>query len=736
MIDMSDISATDINTAFNAAQAALKRVFGYDSFRAGQYEAVRALLGGEDLLAIMPTGGGKSICYQLPALVEPGLTVVISPLISLMKDQVVKLTQLDVSAAAINSSIEADAAREIMDRARAGELKLLYLAPERLEYEGARESLWACDVRRVIVDEAHCVSQWGHDFRPCYLLIADFVDGFRRRPCVGAFTATATQRVQDDISQLLRLRAPREVHTGFDRANLAFSVVRLPKRRRIDWIKAYVAAHRGQSGIVYCSSRHDAETTAAELNALCYHAGMDAGARNRAQEAFINDEKDIICATNAFGMGIDKPDVRFVIHYHMPASVEAYWQEAGRAGRDGLDAECILLCDGSDAMFWKQMIAREEGEPDEKQKRVERLNAMARYMYAPGCLRKYLVGYFGETISDCGVCANCVGGETRDVTVSAQKILSAVKRLGERVGKSTVAAVLNGSKEKRILERGYDSIKTYGAMAEVSRDEITALIDELISQGYLQQTQGEYPVLKLTPASVEVLLNGQTVSMRMAAIDFPEPKTPKKTKSKAEAGDAQLCTALRELRKRIADKAGVPPFVIFGDKTLIDLSAKRPRTLDAFAQVFGVGEYKLKKYGPIFLNAINEYIAADGEAPSFAAAADSGGAPSARQTSAERAQTIPETRDTAAQSAAPPRQKAAQYAERTASLPGDAQGLPPARATKPAAQLTAGGKSVAHMLSDLSLFMSVHSDDFLRDFAEYTPDDLQQLLKLLRDSLN
>ena len=602
----------------------LKQYFGHGGFRPGQEPLVDALLSGRDAVGVMPTGAGKSVCYQLPALLLPGMTLVISPLISLMKDQVAALTQAGVPAAFLNSSLEAEEYRDVYRRIRRGECKLLYIAPERLQAEGFRRLLQELPVSLVAVDEAHCVSQWGQDFRPSYLEIAGLVKSLPERPTVGAFTATATAAVRRDIETLLELRDPLRITTGFDRPNLFFEVVR-PKNKDL-WLSRFLAERPEQSGIVYCSTRKTVDGVYTSLlaqgvPAARYHAGMEDAERRRSQEGFVYDQARVMVATNAFGMGIDKSNVSFVVHYNMPKDLESYYQEAGRAGRDGSPARCVLLYAPGDVRTAKFLIANsqenQEGDPLRLERDLERLERMVAYCKTARCLRAEILDYFGEIHGGrCGNCGNCAGDFVeRDITVEAQKILSAVARVEKRyaygLGAAAIIKLLRGSRDKRVLQLGLDQIPTHGALKGVDRDRIQQYIDALIEEGYLLSSGGEYPVLRLTAQAGDVLFRGKRVSIReraRRAEEAPPPAAPASPESPRQE-DGSLQAALKSLRFRLAQEAGVPAYVVFSNATLADMAALRPLNLEEFLQVSGVGRVKAERYGQAFLQVIQDWRA-------------------------------------------------------------------------------------------------------------------------------
>ncbi len=593
----------------------LKRTFGYDGFRPGQGEVVDALLGGRDVLSVMPTGAGKSLCYQVPALCMEGTAVVISPLISLMQDQVGALREAGVPAACLNSTLGEEDYRAVLRGAYAGAYRLLYVAPERLDAPGFLNWAQQADIPLVAVDEAHCVSQWGQDFRPSYLNIPGFLAQLRRRPAVGAFTATATPEVRRDILQKLELRDPALFVTGFDRPNLYFAVQR-PKSKKREVLN-FLAQHREDSGIIYCNTRKNVEMLAEYLteqgiSVVRYHGGLDAGERRLNQEAFAYGGARIMVATNAFGMGIDKSDVRFVLHYNMPLDLESYYQEAGRAGRDGDRAYCLLLYGGQDEATAKFLIQQptesDDDDPKAYAQRVERdmgrLKVMTAYCHTTDCLRGYLLRYFGERAGDhCGSCGNCQTDfvET-DITVDAQKILSCVKRAGERFGAVVIADILRGAKTDRIRSWQLDKLTTYGIMDKMTGDDILARIRFLVEGDHLRQSDGQYPTLSLGPRARGVLFQGEKVVMRL-------PKAKAAGPDREQAVDDALFQILRQLRATLASRRGVPPYFIFSDKTLHEMCRLLPRDTQHLLEVPGVGVQKLEQYGQPFLQAIRDYLA-------------------------------------------------------------------------------------------------------------------------------
>lgn len=608
----------------------LKKVFGYDTFRKGQEEIIQSILEGRDVMAVLPTGGGKSLCFQLPTLLLSGITLVISPLISLMKDQVDGLKKMGLAATAWNSATSQAQASEIFNLALCGQLKLLYVAPERLEMEEFISFLSRVKISLVVVDEAHCISQWGHDFRPSYRRISAVFSRLPQRPPVAAFTATATQQVREDIITLMELQAPKVVITGFDRPNLYFDVVHLAKKQREEWIAQYIRCHSGDSGIVYCSTRKEVEELFLSLqnqriSVNFYHAGLSDQERAQAQEEFLYDRVQVMVATNAFGMGIDKSNVRFVIHHSLPKSIEAYWQEAGRAGRDGVQAECILLYAPGDLQLQRVLI--ENGEQTEEQKLLEwgLLRKMAHYADEAQCYRRYLLQYFGEEGSThCEHCGCCSSGPDLDVTRPAQMTLSCVHRMGQRYGTSLVADVLLGRDTARIRELGLSSLSTYGLMKGLAPDQVASFIGSLVCDGLLKEEEGKFPVLSLTSLAVPVLKGEKTLLHRLAP---PQKRKTKGAESKEvqkkplqSANDLPLTEAeqmlfqqLRQLRAQLASEAKVPPYIIFSDFSLRQMAVQRPACKEDFSKISGVGEKKLELYAQDFLDEIRRFQTENGQ---------------------------------------------------------------------------------------------------------------------------
>ena len=596
----------------------LKEYFGHDSFREGQDRITDSLLGGRDVLGIMPTGAGKSICYQVPALMFDGITIVISPLISLMKDQVSALVQSGVAAAYINSSLTHAQYLKVLQNTESGKYKIIYVAPERL---CAPAFLGICrdlNISMVAVDEAHCVSQWGQDFRPNYLKIPDFIDVLNSRPVVGAFTATATGAVRDDIKTLLRLVSPLVVTTGFDRPNLFFSVMQ-PKNKSIELMKL-IKERKNESGIVYCSTRKAVEEVCELLQkngfaATRYHAGLDENERRRNQDDFVYDRATIMVATNAFGMGIDKSNVSFVIHYNMPKNMESYYQEAGRAGRDGRSADCILLYSAKDVRTNQFLINNSEPNPDlteDEQEEVrrrdrERLKQMTFYCTTHKCLRKFILEYFGDKGPErCKKCSNCLSNhENTDITVDAQKIMSCVARTGQRYGKKVICDVLRGSKNERLISAGLGRQSTYGIMADCPEKRLRDIIDHLCENGYMTAQGDEYPILKLAPKSHGVLTGQETLRMML---EIPQKKKAAAAKDALlPPADEKLLAALKDLRKSLAMRQSIPAYVVFTDATLVDMCRLKPKTQEEFMEVSGVGQAKSQRYGEVFLAVIAEF---------------------------------------------------------------------------------------------------------------------------------
>lgn len=604
----------------------LKDFFGHSEFRAGQERAADRLLGGGDLLAVMPTGAGKSVCYQLPAMMLDGVTIVISPLISLMKDQTMNLRQNGIPAAFINSSLSSGETVMTFRMAEAGEYKLIFVAPERLADKNFLNLISRLKISLVIVDEAHCVSQWGQDFRPSYLHIPEFVEALPTRPAVGAFTATATEEVRGDIVNRLRLKDPDIIVTGFDRANLYYEVIKPPSREKDKTLLSYLKKFSDKCGIIYCSTRKETDRvyelcTANGISAAIYHAGLADSEREKNQEDFIYGRVRVMAATNAFGMGIDKSDVGFVIHFNMPKSPEAYYQEAGRAGRDGSRAYCVLFYSDKDiqtALYFIDNIENSEltrGELTQlKRRERKRLDAMIGYCCANTCLREYLLRYFGEKTDEnfhCSGCSNCSAEFYNvNITEDAQKIISCVFRLEQRnasLGANGVIDILKGGAGEKLLRRGFNTLSTYGIMKNRKKDEIKEIIEFLISKGYLYRDDGEFPLLKISPEGRAAVKNREEIFMRRRVQNGRSELSPPREVKNSKDGSAELFERLKETRLAVAKRRGIPAYMVFSNAALEEMAALRPHSREEFLHINGVGEMKLEQYGEIFLREIKGF---------------------------------------------------------------------------------------------------------------------------------